>query len=294
MSQRVDVAVDGKNVNTYQRSDNPLLIARVTKFMQSATTVQIKRSVAPAPGPVPTPPPPHTLQSICRNIGFGTDHILQMQLLPLHWSWAITADEGYIGTLANGYVDEAQDYKPLADIVKAGRDQHRTLYAWGNQSQIGVQKIKDIVTRFSLDGYILQAENDGEMSDVGLSRSGTLMAGSPLDTGKVLLVGNPTGWTDAQRTKATLAITADKLAVTAEVYTNLMPWVHCDNYNALGVPVASFTLGLYDGKSENPQYGNYTTTPEYRGHCSAATWPSVCAYLSKGSGTRDEDVRALP
>jgi hypothetical protein len=247
---------------------------------------QIEDEVVPVPPPQPATP---DIVKNARNIVFCTDHALQAKLSPLHNAVALTADPA--PTYQGG---EGQDYVSIKEIVRQFKeDQHRRVLGWGNQSQIGIARIKKFVSDYNLDGAIYQSEDVGELADLGVAGDGSIIPGSLVATENVIHIGNPTSWTDQQRATVTKLCNENLMAVIVEVYNNLMPWVWPENFDSKGVPVASWGIGLYDGSRETAS-GRYTTTAEYKSHTRPDLWEIICSYISKGSGTQDKDVQELP
>ena len=134
------------------------------------------------------------------------------------------------------------------------------LGAWGNQTQIGAQRIKDFAAAVGADFVVYQAETAAEYD-------------SAIAAGAVLIVGNPNAWTAAQRIDATDRVNTGRLAIQFEVYTNEGgPWPNAAS--SQGVPAASEVLGVGWGRFPY-------SLADYKANTPAGVWAGMSIYLAE-------------
>lgn len=209
MPQRIDVIVDGRTVNTNQRSDSDAIWKRIRRLSQTARVVEIRRHTAaapkPSPPPVVTPPSSADPLELARNVCFfatvDDGAITYFNRLPPSWKAAFTADPAYPVT-----------DQQIAAVKASG---HR-VYSWcdcrptpdGTPPRAAIDMARDR----SLDGWYGQAETANEFDRA-------FTASAPA------VVGNLS------------ALTPDQLAVVAaggpplfinETYYNVQPWMKPD------------------------------------------------------------------
>lgn len=237
--QKVDLIVNGKLVNINQRSDNTALLNRIHTAIQTASDVTIRRTRVTVPNPQPKPNLPPA-----RNVVFVAEQPLSALKAPSWCIPALTADPAY----------------PLTDDdVYQLRKRFPILAAWGVQTQIGAQRMRDFQAAHGLDYIIWQGETSAEYQ-------------TAIENGAGVIVGNSNAWTDDQRLDAIKRISAGSLAFIFETYTNEGdPWPK--DSSSGGVPPASFCLGLYAAKS-------HPTLADYKANTPVASWPSVSVYHS--------------
>jgi hypothetical protein len=238
---RVDVLVDGRLRLAKQRADNEEVWRRVRSWVL-AHEVTIRPAVT-SPTPTPTP----RLPALAQNVIFTAWAPAAVPAgLPAKWKVAISADPAF----------EA--------AARAGADRARalghTVAAWGNQEQIGADRIRNFAAGIGADYAIYQAETAAEYD-------------SAVRAGAHVIVGNPNAWTHDQRYDATGRVNRDELALVFETYTNEGgPWP--DQASAQGVPAASLCLGV--GRGKTPY-----TLADYRAHTPPAAWPTISVYLAE-------------
>ena len=204
-----------------------------------------------------------SLEHKATNVIFTAQDPLAARPSSVRYKIALTADSG---------AWTASDSDRRA-VVAEFRSQGRIVYAWGNQSQIPADQIRQLASDYQLDGCIYQAESADEYD-------------TATEAGAMMIVGNPNALTPEQRVHAAKRIRDGLLAWICEVYTNVShPWP--DEYGTQGVPVASWCLGLYDGSGDNPNGGRYVPVAEYRAHTPPADWPRVSVYYAEGVADGD-------
>jgi hypothetical protein len=236
----------------------------------------------PPPSPDPVPPSPFAVT----KIAFAADHAMRVSELPATWRPAYTADPYYEG-------GEPQDYHSLASIIAQHKAELRPAgLAWGNQSQIGVARIKAFRVQYGLAGEIYQCENGGELRDLGVEDDGSIRPGSLIDTEDVTAIGSTAGWTQKQR-DTVVAIQKARPArfrLILEAYANLLGPFPKDA-SAQGINASSECLGLYDGASE-VDGGRYVTPEEYHANTPDGIWAGCCVYHV--GGARPGDLAKFP
>lgn len=190
-----------------------------------------------------TPPPPPTLAEIARNIMFTAQAPEAALRCPQHWRIAISADPAY---------DTAA--RAAAPKIKAAG---HLLAVWGVQTQVGVDRIRDLGRNVGADFLIFQAETPDEYD--------TAMA-----AGASVVIGNPNNWTDAQRADATAR--GNTVAHLFEVYANEgSQWP--DEASSRGVPITSEVLGV--GFGANPYQ-----LRDYLARTPPSVWPTISVYAA--------------
>lgn len=258
--QRVDLYVDGKLRNVRQLSTNPALTARVVSAMQSARTVELRRSEAPASPPPPPPARKRRLRNVVFFAQVTEDSIAGMLSLPREWTAAVTADLAYqtpelvqliAACKAHGY-----PIRPWCDCGIAGGNPPGTPYSAAVQMQ----------AHYELGQPIGQAENSGELRRA-------------IGAGALDVIGNPNEWTAAERESVGEMIAAGTFAVSGEMY-RVDP-----GYSAQGVDIASVTWGIgLDADS-------YTPALDYAHASSPEQVSTACVY--HGAALRRADWQLL-
>lgn len=204
-----------------------------------------------APKPLPS------LHELARNVMFTAWAPAAALRCPLHWRVAVSADPAYDAAV-----------RAAAPLIK----EHGNLLAvWGNQSQVGAERIRQLGAELGADYLIFQAETVEEYE-------------TAIGAGCRLLVGNPNAWTAGQRADATARIERGELAVLFEVYSNAGdPWPNLAS--AQGVPVSSEVVGV-----------GWGTTPHqlaaYKDKTPTGVWQSMGVYLAEPM--TDESWALLP
>lgn len=199
---------------------------------------------------VPLPP----LTELGRNVMFTAWDPAKALRCPSHWKVAVSADPAY---------DMA--VRAAAPALK----QRGLLAVWGVQTQVGVQRIRDLGAVVGADYLIFQAETSEEYD--------TAMA-----AGARVVVGNPNSWTDAQRADAIARGTS--VAHMFEVYSNEgSPWP--DTASSRNVPISCEVLGV--GWGTNPYQ-----LKDYLPHTPPGVWQTMSVYLAENMN--DESWGLLP
>jgi hypothetical protein len=197
----------------------------------------------------PTPQPPHpNLAALAQRLVFCAQNPLAAMGAPATYTPALTADPGYASFVS-------------PSVVSQLRSRFAKIAAWGVQTQIGAQTIRDFQARYGLDYCIFQGETSDEYR-------------TAIEAGAQVVVGNSNAWNESQRTDATTRCNTGTLAFCFETYTNEgAPWPEASS--SAGVPAASFCLGLYAAKWE-------PTLADYKAHTPPAVWPLVSIYHAAG------------
>jgi hypothetical protein len=204
--------------------------------------------------PIP-PPSENTLTKLAQKVIFCAQAPLSAMGAPPGHTIALTADPAYASFVDDGVIDQLYS-------------RFKLIAAWGVQTQIPAQAIRDFQARYGLDYCIFQAETSEEYR-------------TAVECGAEVVVGNANAWTDAQREDATSRVYAGELAFSQETYTNLGgPWPK--DSSAGGVPAASFCLGVYDGTNEQPGKGWNPSLQSYKDNTPAGAWPLVSVYHAAG------------
>lgn len=160
--------------------------------------------------------------------------------------------------------------------VAALRDARIWVTSWGNQEQIGADRIRALHAALGLDGEpIMQFETAAE-------------ADSMIAAGATLGVGNGNALRPDQIDHLNELIDEGRFASSQESYRNVTggPWPK--DTSAGGLKVASITVGLYNGAPENPGVGSYISLEESRDHSTPEQWRDIAAYHAAGNrGTWD-------
>lgn len=220
--QLVDLLVDGAVRNVRQRSDNPALLSRLTRAVQTAGRVEVRRAAATPPAPTPA----GRLDALLHNVVFvaevDDDAIAGYEATASKWSLAVTADHAY------------RSPQLLALIAKA-KDLHRPVHPWcdcrepdGDPPGTPFRDAVQMAHELGLDEPIGEAESSAEFDHA-------------IAHGARLVIGNPNALDQARRDLATSRIGAGTLAFTGE---ELEP---NPNYSAAGVPIASVTIYVGPG-----------------------------------------------
>jgi hypothetical protein len=198
--------------------------------------------------PAPTPPQPSGLAVMAQRLVFCAQNPLTVMGAPGSYVPCLTADPGYASFVTPSVLSQLRSKFPK-------------IAAWGVQTQIGAQTIRDFAAKWGLDYCILQGETSEEYR-------------TAIEAGAHVIVANPNSWAEAQRQDAIARVNAGTLAVSFETYTNEgAPWP--EGSSAGGVPCASYCLGVYAAKW-NP------TLADYKQHTPEAAWPAVSIYHAAG------------
>jgi hypothetical protein len=199
--------------------------------------------------PAPQPPQPSAgLAAKAQKLMFCAQSPLTAMGAPASYIPCLTADPAYAG-----FVN--------ASVISQLRSKFRTIAAWGVQTQIPAQAIRDFQARWGLNYSIFQGETDEEYV-------------TAIQAGADVVVGNSNAWTEAHRAEAADRVNRGQLAFCFECYTNEgAPWPEASS--SAGVPAASFCLGLYAAKWE-------PSLQAYKDHTPASVWPLVSIYHAAG------------
>jgi hypothetical protein len=207
--------------------------------------------------PVPKPPQGAELRVKAQKLIFCAQNPLTCMGASSGHIPCLTADEGGYGSF----------YNP--SVISQLRSKFPVIAAWGVQTQIGAQQIRDFAAKYGLDYCIFQGETDEEYR-------------TAIEAGAQVIVGNPNAWSQASRDDATRRINDGQLALSFETYTNEgAPWPEASSSG--GVPAASFCLGIYPAKW-NP------SAADYKAHTPAAAWPLVSVYHASALSPADWQV----
>jgi hypothetical protein len=198
--------------------------------------------------PAPTPPPATSLAALAQKLVFCAQNPLSALGAPASYIPALTADPGYASFVS-------------PSVVSQLRSRFAKVAAWGVQTQIGAQAIRDFQARYGLDYSIFQGETAEEYS-------------TAIQAGAQVIVGNSNAWSESQRADAANRVNAGTLAFCFECYTNEgAPWPEASS--SAGVPADSFCLGLYAAKWE-------PSLQAYKDHTPSSVWPLVSIYHAAG------------
>ena len=255
--QRIDVIENGVLWLADQPASDDRVWRRVRNHAAGGATLTIRPHRSPTPAP-PPPPGPTPLETSSRSILFFatvTDDACRWAAgLSRKWRFALSADPRYPCSAFQ-----------LGLLRPAGSD--RRIDVWGNQEQIGPQRIMEYGAVISADRCVFQSETADEYTSWPQGRSS---------------VGNPNAWTSVQREAASISILAGRQALIAEVY-NGRP----DTYSSQGVPVASLCLGVsMDGGLRYPLADLLERTP-------AGARSTVSLWHAHGIYSNPEDRAAV-
>ena len=224
----------------------------------------------PVPDPTPAPAPgPANKQLVVRaqRVMFTAWRPTSgLRALGRGGKVAVSADVNCGGT-----PDQHREW--AREVVAYCKERKIEVPCWGNQSQIGIDRMHSFASDFGFDYIIWQAETVGEMVDVGVNADGSVRPGSPIANGPVVLIGNANAWTDQQRATAIRLCAEGRLAFIQETYTcSGDPWP--ENYGTQGVPASSISPGV--GWDRYPHQ-----LPAYHAHTPASQWPTISPYLAE-------------
>lgn len=235
---------------------NPNYNYKSTEWFKAGADLE-KSKTAAGTGPGPTPPPTDSsLVSMSKNVIFCAQDPAAALNSPMKFNVALTADPAYSHWVSQSLVDQ----------FKA---QERLVFAWGVQTQLpgGGGDITAMRDKYGMDGAIGQGETQEEYT-------------TAMQFGFGIIVANPNSWNEASRADANNRITAGKLAVIGECYTNLGgPWPN--QYGAAGVNISSVCIGVYDGSHETSGGWN-PSVASYKANCSAGMWTDIGVYHAAG------------
>jgi hypothetical protein len=220
--QLVDLLVDGAVRNVRQRSDNPALLSRLNRAVQTAGRVEVRRAAATPPAPTPA----GRLDALLHNVVFvaevDDDAIAGYEATAAKWSLAVTADHAY----------RSPSYSKL--IAKA-KDLHRPVHPWCDCREPDGDPPGTPFRDAVADGARARPRRADR-------RGGIVGRVRPRDRRRrPAVIGNPNALDQARRDLATSRIGAGTLAFTGE---ELDP---NPNYSAAGVPIASVTIYVGPG-----------------------------------------------
>jgi len=236
-SRRLSHTLDGTRTSVkFGKPD-----ARPHTYSVAVIQIEPKQSVT-----IPAPAPSSAYAPLAQNVIFTAWNPNAALRAPPKWRIAVSADPSF---------DAAA--RAAASTIKA---QGHLLAVWGNQSQIGAQRIRDFGAQVGADYLIFQAETSYEYDDA-------------IAAGAHVIIGNPNSMTAAQRADATSRINAGQLAFIFETYTNEGdPWPAASS--AGGVPVSSLCPGVGWGRTPYQ-------LPDYKPNTPAGAWPLISLYLAE-------------